>query len=728
MGILDTLLNRNIQKAMDKYVEENKRTSMSSNKKTSKLKDFVVKTVGFVNIYDVGRNSNPMPEYDFEEIKRASETDSYIKISLDKYRRQIYKAGYYLKSENPDAVEYINTRFRIMSYATGKPMDIMFQEIADDLITYSNCLLVKTRVKNVMAGIKANGLFGNQPVGGYFRIDPSTVTIQRDQTGNVLSYTQRIANGKEKTFKPTDIIHFYMDKETNNSFGTPKIIAALEDVKILRRLEGNVLAIVHRFAMPIFHWKIGKPQAGFQATDTEITEAKREIEGMSLDGVVITNEKTDIEVVGAQGNAIDASTYLSYFEQRVFTALDTTAAQMGRVVGSGQSADTMESQTHDYIKYVQKTLSIFIENYLISELLMEGGFNPILDDQDIIEYVFNEISLDTKVKIENHELLKYQSNMQTLGEARRNIGAKEDVKQNQLYKNSIEVPAQIKVINATAKAQLGTQTEMAQINSDNAIKLAKHQSKIAATTQQGQGGTGNMSNGKKPSQATNNDVSTRNRPTNQHGTTSAKIKEELEIVERVIRNKKTHKKEYNKFYDRINKLKANISDESNDLDYLMGISIDSFKEELHMYITKSIDEGARKAIVDLTKDGVDAHMVSAANINKSILFEQVDSTIHNIFKDIFERLNKDRSFNNVDAVFNALEYRFRFMLEFILPKSFWYSYLKSVHIAGITEARVEFGSSEDRDKHKEYIDLNDFNLDDIPAFHPFCDCKLKLIK
>ena len=54
-----------------------------------------------------------------------------------KYSYLIYKAGWAVKGKD-EAVEYINQRFRMMSFATGKPMDILFQEVADDMVRYSN--------------------------------------------------------------------------------------------------------------------------------------------------------------------------------------------------------------------------------------------------------------------------------------------------------------------------------------------------------------------------------------------------------------------------------------------------------------------------------------------------------------------------------------------------------------------------------------------------------------
>lgn len=747
MGLFSSIFERDIEKAMQKYAAENKRKDVSPTANKGKMKDFIVKTVGFINSYKVGRDVLVPPEYDFEEIKRAAETDSYIKSSLDKYQRMVYKAGYYLKSENEKSVEYINKRFRVMSYATGKPMDILFQEIADDLITYSNCILIKTRVKSVMPGIKAVGLLGADPIGGYSRIDPSTINVHRDQYGNVLAYTQKTINGKEKKYKPEDVVHLYMNRESSNAFGTPKIIAALEDVKLLRKLEGNVLAIVHRFAIPLFHWKIGKPQQGFQATDKEIDEARNEIEGMSLDGVVITNEKTEISVLGAEGAAINAAEYLKYFEQRVFTALDTSASQMGRG-GAKQDADSMESQAHDYIKHVQRTLSIFIENFMISELLIEGGFNPILNEKDIVKYIFNEISLDTKIKVENHEMLKYQSNMQTLEEARRNIGYKETTEEKRLYKNLIEVPAQIKIVQATAKAQTASQIEVAEVNGEIAEEAAKAQAKrdekLAAktnkdsdtksksntsnNTNKAKSKTGTLSNGKKASQSPNKDVTSRNRPTNQHGTTSVKVKEEMEITEKVIRNKSQHKKKYKDFYEKINKLRNNLIETDSDIDYLISLSIDSLNQDMKLLIDDAYREGIDKAINDLKKMNIDTNVVASLNLPMDRMYEHSHSTIKNIFKDIKSRLDNNRELNNVDAVMNALEYRFRFMIEYILPKTVWYSYLKAGQIAGIEQAEVDFKDSSDKEKYSNIVNTKAFNLDEIPAFHSFCDCKLKFLK
>ena len=137
-----------------------------------------------------------------------------------------------------------------MSFATQKPMDILFQEVADDMIKYSNAFLIKKRIDSI-PGLRLQPVLADKIVGGYFRVDPASIKIKRDKNGNVLKYEQGYGDNK-KEFFPRDVIHFYMDKDANNAFGTPRIIAALEDVKLLRKIEGNITALIYRFSMPLY--------------------------------------------------------------------------------------------------------------------------------------------------------------------------------------------------------------------------------------------------------------------------------------------------------------------------------------------------------------------------------------------------------------------------------------------------------------------------------------------
>lgn len=660
------------------------------------IKDFVVKAIGAITNQSDEREKFQRPEYNLWEVKEASEADSYIKISFSKYSYLIYKAGATLKGED-ERVSYLEKRFRMMSFATQKPVDILFQEVADDMIKYSNAFLIKKRVDNI-PGMKLSSVYADKVVGGYFRVDPASIKIKRDKNGNIKKYEQGYGENI-KEFFPRDVIHFYMDKDANNAFGTPRIIAALEDVKLLRKIEGNITALIYRYSMPIYQWMVGLPEPGMQATDPEIDKAKREVERSTLDGIVITNERTTIKALGAEGTALNAEGYLKYFEERVFSALGVSASQMGRG-GAKQDSESMEAQIHDTVKYVQRVMSIFIKEMILSELLLEGGYNPILNEEDIVTYEFEEISLETKVKKENHEMLKYQSNMTTFEESRRKMGMKDTVvDESRLYKDMIETNARIKEIDRTAQHQV----ELAKVNAAN-------------NTSSSGSSTANKSPRSSKSSSPNKAVSTNNRPQNQHGTTSAKIKESFD--DKI--NRKNYDKIFKIYEDARNDIK---SGESADL------ILPLISETLTTEMKRIIDFNSHDAIIDAVKEISSTRKTKPLFPKDDIILTDFYESAEDDVKEIIKLIEKDTKKNDdIETALNKYEYRLRFLEDYLARKSYWYSFVKTGALVGEKEAYIKFSSEKDAEKHADKIDTNAFSIDDIPAYHSFCNCEVTFKK
>jgi hypothetical protein len=591
-----------------------------------------------------------------------------------------------------------------MSFATQKPMDILFQEIADDLVKYSNAFLIKKRVDAIPGMPGLQPIFADKIVGGYFRVDPASIRIKRDLNGNVLKYEQGYGKNK-KQFYPRDVIHMYLDKDANNSFGTPRVIAALEDVKLLRKIEGNVSALIYRFSMPLYQWIIGLPQPGMGGTDPEIQKAQREVENSTLDGILITNERTTIKAIGAEGTALNAQGYLTYFENRVFSALGVSASQMGRG-GAKQDADSMEAQIHDTVKYIQRIMEIFIREYILSELLLENGFNPILNEEDIVDYEFEEISLETKVKKENHEMLKYQSNVTSISESRRKMGYKDSPDdEEKLYKNYIDTKARMKEIDRTAEHQ----KEIAKMsiqsrNANNSGSASK-------------GSTANKSPRSSKSSSPNKAVDNNNRPANQHGKTSAKIKEAFNSEY----NKKVYTKEiYSIYMDACDDI---MNGEDNDL--ILPLTA----ETISTLLERIVDMNSNQGMVDALKDiNTNVKKVSMPK-DKIVLtkfYEEFSNDLKHIFKNIVKDLDKEDA--DVEQAFNKYEYKVRFLEDYYARKSYWYSYVKTGAFVGIDKAYIKFSSDKDANENKDVIDTKAFTVEEIPAYHSFCNCEITYTK
>lgn len=668
---------------VDEGISFTKKVSSLFNPKA--ISNFAVKSVGFLTSQVYRREIFSRPEYNLEEIRDASESDSYIKISFSKYSYLIFKAGWTFKSDNQEAIDYLNKRFKLMSYCTGKPMDILLQEIADDFTRYSNVILLKSRVDSI-PGVKATPFDSDQVVGGYCRVDPASVKIKRDKYGNVIKYEQGHGANK-KQFFPRDVIHMYYDKDANNAFGTPRIIAALDDVKLLRKIEGNIVALIHRFSMPLYQWKIGIPEVGFQGTDAEINRAKREVESSSLDGLIITNEKTEIKAIGAEGHALNAEPYLRYFEDRVFSALGVSASQMGRG-GAKQDADSMEAQIHDTVKFIQRTISTWIKETVITELLLEGGFNPFDGSADV-EFAFEEISLETKLKKENHEMLKYQSNVTTFEEARRKMGMKDKVEdEDRLYQRMIADKSSLDQIDRNGEwqerlAKINVAKTAANNNSSSSSSNSSSKSSVSTSKSKAR----NTSGQKQPNKAATNN----NRPQNQHGTSSVKIKELSDLV-----------------LDFVLDLQEDSISNETVINLYENTIYDYFIRELNRISLRAINE----ATIEINSIDESYHLLPNKKIDISSQNKELQKNIRTILEDM-----NDSSSNNKDdisSLSNYCTYRLKLLLEQHTKTTYDFSYIKAGSLLGMKEVYIKQGNE------IENIDINFVeSLNDVEVFNNY---------
>lgn len=668
---------------VDEGISFTKKVSSLFNPKA--ISNFAVKSVGFLTSQVYRREIFSRPEYNLEEIRDASESDSYIKISFSKYSYLIFKAGWTFKSDNQEAIDYLNKRFKLMSYCTGKPMDILLQEIADDFTRYSNVILLKSRVDSI-PGVKATPFDSDQVVGGYCRVDPASVKIKRDKYGNVIKYEQGHGANK-KQFFPRDVIHMYYDKDANNAFGTPRIIAALDDVKLLRKIEGNIVALIHRFSMPLYQWKIGIPEVGFQGTDAEINRAKREVESSSLDGLIITNEKTEIKAIGAEGHALNAEPYLRYFEDRVFSALGVSASQMGRG-GAKQDADSMEAQIHDTVKFIQRTISTWIKETVITELLLEGGFNPFDGSADV-EFAFEEISLETKLKKENHEMLKYQSNVTTFEEARRKMGMKDTVEdEDRLYQRMIADKSSLDQIDRNGEwqerlAKINAAKTAANNNSSSSSSNSSSKSSVSTSKSKAR----NTSGQKQPNKAATNN----NRPQNQHGTSSVKVKELSDLV-----------------LDFVLDLQEDSISNETVINLYENTIYDYFIRELNRISLRAINE----ATIEINSVDESYHLLPNKKIDISSQNKELQKNIRTILEDM-----NDSSSNNKDdisSLSNYCTYRLKLLLEQHTKTTYDFSYIKAGSLLGMKEVYIKQGNE------IENIDINFVeSLNDVEVFNNY---------
>lgn len=362
------------------------------------------------------------PENDLEDIQSAYNIDSYVRQGVDKYVDQIFKEGYSFYGTDENAVNYLKLRLSYIAEATNTPTNQFLIDIAEDIVKYGNSMILKVRSNDPNAipqGINISGLGGTDPIAGYFCANPVTMKCKRDDYGTITKWQQDNDKGTQE-FDPDQVIHFYYKREKGKAYGTPFLIPVLADVKALRRAEENVLQMMYRNIYPYFHYIVGTEDS--PGTSDEVDTIQETIDSADLEFGIVTTERVTIKPI-ASDKVIEASPYLSYLEERIFSGMGIPAIMFGRGnTANRNTGDNMTSEMADRIRAMSKTIEMFFNNFIVKELLMEGGYDPVLNPDENVEFRFNDNDVDVEIKKQVHAVYKYEHNSITEDEMRKELG------------------------------------------------------------------------------------------------------------------------------------------------------------------------------------------------------------------------------------------------------------------------------------------------------------------
>ncbi|MFE4029178.1 phage portal protein [Priestia sp. YIM B13551] len=641
---------------------------------------------------------------DLAEIGRAYYTDSYIRRAVDKHSALMFKNGWELSGKNDQAIEYVWTRLKLMAEGTGQSTDAFLQEVSDNLVLYGNAYVVKARAKrnSTPSGVTATGYTSNKPVAGYFVLPAQQVTVNRDDVGKIVAYQQSTGSGGQGVeFKPEDIIHFTYRKPSGRAYGVPFIFNALDDVKLLRQIEENVARLIYRNLFPLYLYKVGLDKPGFEATDEEIENLREEIRNIPVDGALVVPERHNIEVVGSQGQAIDANGYLKYFRERVFSGLGVSDTIMGISGTANKStSDNQSSDLNDTVKDFQKSFADVVKFSIINELLFEGGYDPTLTPDDEIDFVFHEIEFDAKIKRENHVVQLFMQNSIVFEEMRQLLGYDIQVDESRLYTN---------MFNA-ATGDAGTSGTQAAANQGNNQDQPANQS--GKQTSPGKPKTSETGS-KSVLVSENTNLTGQSQLVNlsetlQVSSFTQKVEQQWsdameDVQARVQRNEDT---------DTINSFTTNLVSQL-------------VKEQIHPFVERSFLHGFQEGLVqmgnDLTKLQTGDVQVAVAKHSQS--FERLMKDITRLVSACYE---KDSPAAHITHAFTANRYRIGFIAKRIAYEAYNYGVALSAEKSKKDRVYVQHkpnccktcltASSE--------IILTDGWRNQIPPHHTNCECTI----
>ncbi|WP_067924132.1 hypothetical protein [Alicyclobacillus shizuokensis] len=660
-----------------------------------------------------GRANFESPDIDFAQIDAAIERDSYVMQTVLKYSELVFKSGWQFKSKNQQALDYVKLRLDMIAVGTDTPTEMLFQGIADDIVRYANAFIVKARGKGnqgLPPGLSAIPMPpAKGPVIGYFRLPPSTMQVGRDLNGNITGYQQTVQGQDPITFRPEDVIHIKVNVPAGKAFGEPWLAPVIEDVRLLRKVEENAALLLYRHIFPLLAYTVGLDKPGYEATDEELNEIRSTIENMPTDGAIVLPERHKIDAVNL--TAIDGKPYLDYFEARVFSGLGMSQVDMGRGdTANRNTADAMTGIKADRINGWQRQIALQINKYIIEELLVEGGFDPLADPNNKVEFVFNEIEAEMRIKLDTHEIYKYEHNVQTFEETRINLKLEPQVDESRLYLNMVKIPE----IEAAAQAK----------------------ATVASTP-----GTPETNN--------------KQQPTNQHGTRSGPKRSTESLRESApdFISTSTLDRLQKRLASTYEQMEADVVDEVRK--HMSGRSFPikdpkTLLSAVHFAkdtMWHDIEYAARQCLMDgvvAAKD--DLNRGSLANVNYSSSLRLIGEDANRSLGRLEQAIQKTLSAKLADAkdlseailktraVFQSLRYRVEFLALYTLAKAFNYGYALSFLQYEEDQLVVEKGSDgcvTCQEKSGTSIHVgNHSSLDEvaiyhhIPPWHPHCNCRL----
>lgn len=657
------------------------------------------------------------PDAKFETVKKAIKVESYLRRAKDRYIELIWKNGFEFIGKNKTAVNYIKRRFKEIAAVTEKPTKIFFEEIAEQLIPYYNVFIVKIRKQSHSSG-NPRKYFGKtvQPVAGYFVVSVNDMVAEIDQETKILKkwYFKNSVLDELIEYDYRDVVHMTIAREAGKIWGDPPIFAILDDVRALRRMEENVEILVFQHTIPLFHYTVGTENK--PALVGEVDSVKSEVENMLTQGMVVTPERHAIEAVGAQREALQVKDYLEYFKARILTGMGQSTISIGETGGASRAtASVLSKSVLDSTVRFKNTLTTYINEFMINELLQEGGFD-VFNDNNKVELFIPEIDLEDKIKKEVHAESLWLSNLLTEDEARKELG-RDPFSESDREKTYFELIVKPKTImQASDEPWILTYGTPAQKAAVTAATLAAKAGTGASAGQTGKNSRAALANKRVP----RNQFGTQKGPTQRTGGDAIMNTDSIgdQVFDSLLQ---TYIQVFSDQYDAAQEDVYQMIDENSFTSCKMSINISK----------QIVAEHGSQFIIETYKSGLGkAGYSDSVTIDADLKFLHAQhlESVTKFFDDILDRIDaSDKTKGTVISIFESQRYRIGFLIDWHIKKAYWLGIASGRKSLGNTSINI-ISESKDVDdiclKNVGKLDLDLLYMYKIPPYHSNCNCKL----
>lgn len=484
-----------------------------------------------LGLTQTGHTGIQPPEFDLIEQAAVYDAEPLTRSAIQRQINLWFKEAPQIIGTAPKYTEYIEKRMKQIAFVTKIHTNQLFKGLVRNLLKYSNAFLIIVRNENLSGGVKRRG---KAPIAGLIPVSPLSM-YPKYENGKLIYWIRLLKDGtKYQEFPVDDVIHFTFDQEDDFLFGKPRMLGAIEDVAALRRMEENVEILIAKYLFPIFQLKVGteaRPCEVFPDGTSELDAAKYMVQGMEQEGMMVTSERHELDVVGALDHALDARHYLKHFQDRLFMGMGVSSVDLGLGdTANRATADSISQNLKDRVIEDQQEFINQVQMKIFLPLFLEHPEElSVLNAFDAVKLRFHNVDLDNRIKYENHVINSWNNNLIAEPEAREGIGRKpmtdEDRAKTRFNLNDVPL-AVIGSVDEKWSGKLGKQA-LSNAGAGMSLGSGENNTRAQATgtgnnraAQEG-GKTSSAKPSLKPKEGKNpgqGETRIKSQPTNQHGT------------------------------------------------------------------------------------------------------------------------------------------------------------------------------------------------------------------
>lgn len=371
-------------------------------------------------------------EYNFVDFNQAEDVDGYVATTFRLTIEQCMKQGFSFTGSNPELVRRVETRLHQISRASRTTLHQIMEDLGSGLSKFCNGFLVMVREKpkketSKFKSFKLHGKMAN-PIVGLFYTEPQNMKpLIVDGRIDEWEYKNVSRPVRNQIFRKEDVFHVFWNKKGDDFFGTPWILPALDDIRMLRRLEEFVQMLISKHLFPLYQYKVGtkeQPAIEFEGGTSEVKKVEAMIGDLPTQGVVFTSHRHEITAVSSDG-ALDIEKYIEHFDKRALSSCGLSGIDVGRGGTSNKASAGVMNQTRiDRCNRILRTLSEFFNTYIIEDLLLSMGVDDVFAEENKVKLTFPDVDTAERRSSEDHCIALFNAGAITHNELRKSCGRK----------------------------------------------------------------------------------------------------------------------------------------------------------------------------------------------------------------------------------------------------------------------------------------------------------------